>query len=676
MMREKPVSQGVSPIGEWGQETLHSLQKALQRVWSRIRQGLDDSEAARSAAFGFFYGLRGKLIVPYLLLTLLTAMVGIYVVTRLVTSSIRERFVNQMYEAGRVAADGIVLQEEEHLANLRLMTFTEGVPQAVANNDAERLLNLIWPLAINNEIDAVSVINLEGQEIMNLARDPNQDTYVVSHGTNLSRIDIVSKVLNGETDELGDKFAGLVQTKHGPFMFTSAPIYGDGNRLLGAMMIGTSLEELLSELKARALGDITVVDSNGQVFASTISEPPEGWDALLAGIGEQDQASTVDITLFGREYQALSAPLMIRQAPSGSMHVILPSNYIVSTISTSRNVFSMIFALGTASVILIGYLLAQNIARPILKLRTMSAAVAAGDLNQSSGLRRSDEIGDLANSFDIMTLRLRERTEEAAQLYAETVQRNKELAEINQRLQAAQAQLVQSEKLAAVGQLTAGIVHDVKNPLAVIKGLAEELEEDISDDPYAQEGLRTIRESAAKASTIVTDLLKFARQSDPMKVQQDLRDTINTSIRLTEYLARKGKIEVVTELPEESVMAVYDGQQIEQVLINLITNAIQAMPDGGTLVVVVKSEPEEALIQLRDNGIGIPPENLPRIFDPFFTTKPEGEGTGLGLSVGYGIISRHGGRINVESTEGVGTTFTISLPRTAGEPAGAEENRG
>lgn len=326
--------------------------------------------------------------------------------------------------------------------------------------------------------------------------------------------------------------------------------------------------------------------------------------------------------------------------------------------------FSLIFALGTASVIVIGYLLAQNIARPILKLRTMTAAVAAGDLNQSSGLRRTDEIGELANSFDKMTFRLRERTEEAARLYAETVQRNKELAEINQRLQAAQAQLIQSEKLAAVGQLTAGIVHDVKNPLAVIKGLAEELQEDIGDDPYAYEGLRTIRESAAKASTIVTDLLKFARQSDPKKVHQDLRETINTSIRLTEYLARKGKIEIVVEMPEESVVAIYDGQQVEQVLINLITNAIQAMPDGGTLEIVLEREANEASISFRDSGIGIPADNLPRIFDPFFTTKPEGEGTGLGLSVGYGIIYRHGGRIDVESTEGVGTTFTIHLPRT------------
>lgn len=663
-MREKPVSQGVSPIADWSEEFLLGIRQALQRGWSRFGQGVDASRNTQSGMFSFFYGLRGKLIVPYLLLTLLTAMIGIYVVTRLVTTSIRERFVNQMYEAGRVAADGIVLQEEEHLANLRLMTFTEGVPQAVSNNDAERLLNLIWPLAINNEIDAVSVINADGQEVINLAKDPQDDTYVVSHGTDLSKIEIVSKVLNGASDELGDKYAGLVETKHGPFMFTSAPIYGDSNQLLGVMMIGSSLDELLLELKSRALGDIIVVDPDRQVFATTISEPPEGWGLLLADPGGTDLAATVDITMYGREYQALAAPLMLRQAPEGSLHIILPSNYIVSTISTSRNMFSLIFALGTASVIVIGYLLAQNIARPILKLRTMTAAVAAGDLNQSSGLRRTDEIGELANSFDKMTFRLRERTEEAARLYAETVQRNKELAEINQRLQAAQAQLIQSEKLAAVGQLTAGIVHDVKNPLAVIKGLAEELQEDIGDDSYAYEGLRTIRESAAKASTIVTDLLKFARQSDPKKVHQDLRETINTSIRLTEYLARKGKIEIVVEMPEESVVAIYDGQQVEQVLINLITNAIQAMPDGGTLEIVLEREANEASISFRDSGIGIPADNLPRIFDPFFTTKPEGEGTGLGLSVGYGIIYRHGGRIDVESTEGVGTTFTIHLPRT------------
>jgi two-component system NtrC family sensor kinase len=292
----------------------------------------------------------------------------------------------------------------------------------------------------------------------------------------------------------------------------------------------------------------------------------------------------------------------------------------------------------------------------------MSQAVAGGDLEQSSGLLRSDEIGELANAFDIMTLRLRERTDEATRLYAEAIQRAKELAEINIRLQATQAQLVQSEKLASVGQLTAGIVHDVKNPLAVIKGLAEELAEEPDMDEYSIDGLKTIRESASKANTIVTDLLKFARQSTPEMQNRDMRDTIESVLRLTEYLTRKGRVEVEAILPDQAVMATYDPQQIEQVLINLLTNAVQAMPEGGALTFDLSQTDEEVILKVTDTGMGIAEEYFARIFDPFFTTKPEGEGTGLGLSVSYGIITRHGGRIDVSSTVGEGTTFTINLP--------------
>jgi len=332
--------------------------------------------------------------------------------------------------------------------------------------------------------------------------------------------------------------------------------------------------------------------------------------------------------------------------------------------ATSRNIFSIIFSLGTVATIVVGYTLAQSIAKPILRLRNISQAVASGDLDQSTGLKGSDEIGELASAFDTMTHRLRERTAEAARLYAETVKRNEELADANARLQSAQAQLVQSEKLASVGQLTAGIVHDVKNPLAVIKGLSEELQEEVGLDPSTRDQLKTIRQSATRASTIVGDLLKFARQSTPEMETRDIRETIESSMRLTEYLVRKAGVDSQLDLPKESVMMTFDATQIEQVLINLITNAVQAMPDGGKLRVSLGQVEEAVAIAVQDSGIGIPRENLSRIFDPFFTTKPEGQGTGLGLSVSYGIVSRHGGRIEVESKIGQGTTFTILLPRT------------
>jgi len=619
----------------------------------------------------FLSGLRAKLIVPYVLLTMAIALVGVFVVTNLVTSSIRERFINQLFEASRVVADGLVRREREQLENLRLMAYMEGVSEAIIDRDVDGLQNMLWPIAMNNQIQAVSVIDLEGQEIMTLALEPATNQYLLSTGADFSQFDMVMNILSGGMDEIGDKFADFLITSFGPYLFTDAPVRDSSGKMIGMLMVGTRLESVLGELKSQSLADITVLDRSGSFVATTLVEPEEGVKVLEVDpqtITQSDASTTHKLELYGRDYQAVIAPLIIRQQEMGILSVVLPSNYIVSTMATSRNIFSLIFALGTIATIVIGYALAQSIAKPILRLRSISQAVAAGDLDQNTDFERADEIGELASAFDTMTLRLRERTAEAARLYAETIDRNKELADINARLQTTQAQLVQSEKLASVGQLTAGIVHDVKNPLAVIKGLAEELHEEIGIDPSTRAQLATIRDSASRASNIVTDLLKFARQSTPEMQRRDMRETIQSSLRLTEYLTRKGKVEVVVDLPDQPVMVTYDAQQIEQVLINLFTNAIQAMEHGGSLRINLGRVKGAIAIAVQDTGMGIPKQNITRIFDPFFTTKPEGEGTGLGLSVSFGIVSRHGGTIEIESELGWGTTFTVLLPEEPTQP--------
>jgi signal transduction histidine kinase len=638
---------------------------AFERVRGEARPEHDAQATLLSRTFSVFAGLRAKLIIPYVILTLLIAAVGVYVITRLVTSSVVERFNNQLLEASRVAGDGVVRQERTHLEDLRLMAFTAGVPEALMARDPQALQDLLFPLAVNNDIQAITVIDLNGIEVITLAKHPVSGEYVTSEGGDFSQFGIVAEVLANRQDGLGDKFAGTLITSFGPYLFTSAPVRDANGQLLGVLLAGTRLESLLADIKSQSLADVVMLDKEGQLVATTFVEPETGFGpveidpALLA---DSATAVTLDFELYGRNYKATYSPLIIRDAETGTLGVALPSNFVVTTMATSRGTFSLIFAAATVATIVVGYLLAQSIARPILRIRSVSQAVAAGDLNQDTGVRGADEIGELASAFDIMTLRLRERTAEAVRLYDESLTRNQELADINARLQSAQAQLIQSEKLATVGQLTAGIVHDVKNPLAVIKGLAEELSEEFGLDPTTRDQLKTIRESASKASTIVTDLLKFARQSTPEMGRHDLRETIESSVRLTEYLARKSNVQVKLDLPRAPVMVTYDAQQIEQVLMNLISNAIQAIKNGGTVRINLSEAGGAVAIAVQDNGIGIPEKNLQRIFDPFFTTKPEGEGTGLGLSVSFGIITRHRGRIEVESKPGMGTTFTVLLP--------------
>lgn len=610
-------------------------------------------------------GLRAKLIIPYLVLTLVLAMVGTFVVTLLVASSLTERLNNQLLEASRVAADGIVRRERAHLEILRAMAFTQGVAEAFATRDIATLNDFLLPVARNAGIETFSVIDQRGQEIFTLTYDRVANQYLRSESADFSGLSLVTAILQAQPDQEGDKFIALLSTTRGDYLFTSAPVRNETGQLVGVLMVGTRLETIVTDLEKQAAADVILLNDAGKLLATTLARPDEGYATLegtSATIANNNESETRDLRLYNRGFRAVYAPLVVRKQTLGVLGVVLPTDYVTTTTSTNRTLISLIFTLGTLAVIVIGYWLAQNIARPILRLRVVSQAVAAGDLEQNTGLKQADEIGELATAFDTMTLKLRERTAEAARLYTETVQRNKDLAEANAKLQMAQQQLVQSEKLAAVGQLTAGIVHDVKNPLAIIIGLAEEVPEHNHLDDFTRESLHTISESGRRANKIVTDLLKFAREATPELARQDLRETIETVLRLTEYLARRAKVHVVQDMPPEPVMVTYDAAQLEQVLMNLAQNAIQAMPNGGHLRAVLTPAAEAVAIAIQDTGTGISPQNLSRIFDPFFTTKPRGEGTGLGLSVSYGIVARHGGRIDVESQVGTGTTFTILLP--------------
>ena len=611
--------------------------------------------------------LQTRLTVPYILLTIAIAMAGTYIITRLVTSSVRERFDNQLYETSRVAGDGIVNRERTHLAHLRLLTFTEGVAEALARRDAATLRDLLWPLMLNNKMEFMTAVDRQGLEVISLALDPQTGEYHNSSGADFSPYSLVANILNNTSDDLGDKYTGLLPTTYGVYFFTSAPVRDSRGELQGVILVGSNLNKLAGELKAQALSDVFILNPAGQLVASTLTEPPEGYSSIELSSAEASDINlslSREVRLYNRGFEIVYAPLVIRQRQFGVLGVALPNEYIFATGATSRNLFIGVFTVATIAMIVTGYWLARSISQPIVRLRNASRAIAAGNLDQTTGLHQPGEIGDLAHSFDVMTLRLRERTAEAARLYAESIQRNKELAQINDKLQTAQQQLVQSEKLAAIGQLTAGIVHDVKNPLAVVIGMSDEIRDHDLDPKEIRESLKTIRDSARRASTIVTDLLKFARQSVPEAKPQDIIVTVTTALRLTDYLIRKARVTLIKDIPATTIVVAYDATQIEQVLINLIQNAVQAMPQGGELRINVSQVEGVVAIAVHDTGVGIPPQNLPKIFDPFFTTKPAGEGTGLGLSVSYGIIANHGGRITVssEGAPGKGTTFTVLLP--------------
>ncbi len=260
---------------------------------------------------------------------------------------------------------------------------------------------------------------------------------------------------------------------------------------------------------------------------------------------------------------------------------------------------------------------------------------------------------------------------ENARMYEEVRARLRELEDSNRTLRETQNQLVQSEKLASIGQLTAGLAHEINTPIGVILGLAQLLDRRADDSLAVQEYAALIEQEAMRIKRIVSDLLAFARHTAPEIQRHDLREILNRALALVEYQLADENVAVTREYAPEPSWVMVDSDQITQVLMNLIQNARQAMPHGGQLTLSTGSDRSVHLFTVSDTGAGIPESDLDRIFDPFFTTKQVGQGTGLGLSVSYGIVARHGGEIRVASRPGAGTTFTVRLPAAADAPQGA-----
>jgi signal transduction histidine kinase len=245
-----------------------------------------------------------------------------------------------------------------------------------------------------------------------------------------------------------------------------------------------------------------------------------------------------------------------------------------------------------------------------------------------------------------------------------------QLAQSNEEIATTRSALMQSEKLASMGQLAAGVAHEVNNPLGIVLMYAHLLLEENGGNGQLRDDLETIVEQADRCKRIVSGLLNFARQNkticQPTNVIELVQDTIKT-VNLPD------EITVTTILELDEPVAEIDREQIAQLLVNLFTNAQSAMPSGGELTVAVRGDDANVHLSVRDTGVGIPEENLSKIFDPFFTTKQIGKGTGLGLAVLYGIVKMHRGSVKVQSNTDpekgpCGTVFSVTLPRFEMKP--------
>ena len=729
----------------------------------------------------FFAGIGPKIILPYLILTLLVAAAGAFIVVNLVTSSLQERFNNQLLDAGRIVSESMVAQEGERLAVLRQIAFTEGVAQFLAEGDEAGLSTLIPQIMGNNQLDTAVLIDNSGNVIYGWHRDedatPTNSTRF--DNMNLSQLEDVSLVLNGYVDEIGDKRAMVADTPYGTMIFTIGPIKL-GEEQVGAILIGADLDKAVLRLTENAVARVTLYDVDGDVLATTIGdgseqsttilqEAPAFYTTVLTLLQETPEQVQVvvnnaesnvplrDLEILNQQYELAFGDWRLREQSFGLFSVALPRNFIVNTAATSRDWLNIVFIIATIAVCTIGYLTARRIVKPINKLVDTTTAVADGNLDQRTGISSNDEIGVLASSFDVMTERLAEHNQQliaqkselsailqsiadavivfdteqnivnsnpAAQLLLADIDNLEHLEdnltlqmldealasprpkrfEIGNRVVSASSASVQTPEGGQLGTVMVlrditkeaeaenlknafitSISHELRTPLTVVKVYADLMQRSATEDTDPRH--ITYSEKIAKASgeleQHIEKLINISElQAGTLNIKREpllINDLVHNLFDEWQPKMEKRDLEFNLELPESDIWVEADPKNLQWAFDNLLSNAHNYTPEKGSIKLSLYQQDGEAIVEVKDSGVGIAAADQEYIFAGFFRAENDvnyvERGIGLGLFISQAILELHNGRIWVNSQLGEGSIFSCALTESETPTEAVEERQ-
>jgi signal transduction histidine kinase len=455
--------------------------------------------------------IRFKVILPYLLLTLVIAITGVYVVTKLVANSLSERLTNQLLEAGRVVSDGMAREEIKHVENGRIIAFTRGLADAVRDDNDPTVAALAKPVATGLGIENLIVVDLSGRELLHLIKGPDGTLRENTQPSGAGFSPFVQDVLkNSNPQGAPERGLGLNPLDKRYYYFTSIPISLD-NKLVGAVVIGTSLNTLLPYLKSTSLADVVIYANDGQAIATTLgaqNNDPEFLQTIsipsekyLQAVGSQETISGENFTVDDRAYSLARGSLRVGNDRLGAFAVVLPLNYVLQSGAVSRDTYVILFTAAMIGVVLIGYLISRLIINPLYALMRTSQAISQGDLTKRSGIRGSDEIGILANTFDEMTGNLQERT-------AELEKTNSILEQMDR------------TKVSFIGVSA----HELRTPLTLVKGYTQMLQQKANGDAEMGALVKGILDGTDRMNEIVSSMLDVSKiDSKTLKVVPDDR---------------------------------------------------------------------------------------------------------------------------------------------------------
>jgi signal transduction histidine kinase len=368
--------------------------------------------------------------------------------------------------------------------------------------------------------------------------------------------------------------------------------------------------------------------------------------ALTPGRLQAPPLEFADLKVDGEDVLEVRTLLNVNDAFAGALAVgfsLLPIERKVHDVAGQTALIALILMLGNS---IMTALYVETLIRPMLNLNQMMKRAGEGNLAVRAPTRRGDEVAELAEVFNLMM---------------------DELEASREREELQRVQLAHTEKMAAVGTLAAGVAHEVNNPLAGVLASIENMVNNPDDQEMRDRYLRLIADGLKRIERTVANLLNFARPREILLEPTSINHNLRHVVELVEYQLRAHGVEVKMDFDSSPAVVEADHFQMEQLFLNLVLNALDAMRSGGTLYLRTRVRGGKVMAEVRDTGHGIPAEIRDQVFDPFFTTREVGEGTGLGLAVSGSIVAAHGGKIELESTVGRGTTFRVIMAAMPGE---------
>jgi len=633
--------------------------------------------------------LKTRLVTSFLAVILICGLVATLVGMRLIGTGI----IRQAQEKVRNdlnSAKEIYQQESEALKDIiRLTALRFFIKDALLNNDMTTLTKELGSIRKAESLDILTLTDHSGRVLVrtrnpSLSGDSQADDDLVSFV--LSTGEVVAATVIVSEEELAKEGADLVaqariefiptpkakstqETRQtsGMMMKAGAPIHGYDGNLLGVLCAGSLLNrnyKIVDKVKdtvyqavkyeGKDIGTATIFQ--GDLRISTNVRRKDQTRAIGTRVSEEvyEQVLVKGLPWIDRAfvvnnwYIAAYEPIRdIKDQIVGILYVGILEEKFIDMRNKATAMFLGIACAGMVIALIVSSFLAKGILQPIKQLIFASHQWADGNLDYRVETTQADEIAELTDTFNMMASSLKER--------------NERLKEYTQQ------QIMKSERLATLGQLAAGVAHEINNPLGAILMYSHlSLEEMETEDPR-RKNLEKVVGEATRCKNIVRGLLDFARQSEPKVEEADANGILKRTLSLLRNQALFQNIKITTMFSPFLPKAMMDSGQMQQVFTNIILNAAEAIDEKGEVIIATRSSEGSEFIEIEftDTGCGIPQENLDKIFDPFFTTKEVGRGTGLGLAISYGIIAKHQGIIKVKSSRGKGTTLIVRLPLKA-----------